>query len=223
MIGRGRRVEDPALPRPRLPRLRAIEAYRRYSSLLTRRWRAQSRANSSLEAKFPISREKRIKSFRVARRRESSVGLTRGRGAAGYGIFKRDERARSGSVTRGRGEAGAGAGLWCGKGRKSGVGEGVGRWEGDVAGDGEANAGCGMRRAGKGARAGSAREWGDGKEMSRGTAKQTRVVACGACGVDGQGGDGRRSGSRSQGVFGGESANKEEMTDLTTRAGWWLR
>src|SRR6266446_4162669 len=98
---------------------------------------------------------KRIKSFRVARRRESSVGLTRGRGAAGYGIFKRGERARCVSVTRGRGEAGAGAGLWCGKGRKSG--------------------------------------------------------------------DGRRSGSRSHGVSGGESANKEEMTDLTTRAGWWLR
>ena len=92
-------------------------------------------------------------------------------------------------MTRGRGEAGAGAGLWHGKGRKSGVGEG----------------------------------WGDGKETSRGTAKQTRVVACGACGVDGLGGDGRRSGSRSHGVSGGESANKEEMTDLTTRAGWWLR
>jgi hypothetical protein len=133
--------------------------------------------------------DQRIKSFRVARRRESSVGLTRGRGAAGYGIFKRDERARCVSVTRGRGEAGAGAGLWCGKGRKSGVGEG----------------------------------WGDGKEISRGKAKQTRVVACGACGVDRQGGDGRRSGSRSHGVSGGESANKEEMTDLTTRAGWWLR
>ena len=60
-------------------------------------------------------------------------------------------------MTRGRGEAGAGAGLWCGKGRKSGVGEG----------------------------------WGDGKEISRGKAKQTRVVACGACGVDRQGGDGK--------------------------------
>lgn len=76
-----------------------------------------------------------------------------GAGAAGYGIFKRDERARSVPLTRGRGEAGAGAGLWCGNGRKSVVGEG----------------------------------WGYGKEISRGKAKQTPIVACGACEVDGQG------------------------------------
>src|SRR6267143_4752348 len=69
---------------------------------------------------FPANRVKRIKSFRVARRRENSVGLTRGRGAAGYGIFKRDERARSVSVTREEGKRAPARGCGAGKGARAG-------------------------------------------------------------------------------------------------------
>ena len=80
--------------------------------------------------------------------------------------------------------------------------------------------GCG---AGKGARAGSARDGEMGRRCRGGRRSKRGLWHAAHAGSMGRAVTVGESGSRSHGVSGGESAKKEEMTDLTTRAGWWLR
>ena len=72
--------------------------------------------------------------------------------------------------------------------------------------------GCGEKRACAAGRGMSV----SGKR-SRVSAEQTKAVACGARGVDGDGSGVGRGGSRSHRVSRREAANQDEMAELTMR------
>ena len=66
-------------------------------------------------------------------------------------------------------------------------------------------------------------DMGCGREGQQPRGGATKAVACGARGVDGQGGGGRRGCSRSHRVLWREPADQDEMTDPALRTGGRLR